>query len=497
MVLTSSEGVVATPFNSAGDLTLSNNITCSGNFSVLGTFTFGDASVDSFIVKGRMSSMTAAGASISIDATTYQYSEGIELRYDVADWADVYTLTSFRGMYLRAQNSEANNSGSIYGMELYGVANNVNTSGVWGLLSYAYIKGATAKTIGTAYGVQSELTFDAGASSTTISTELASILAKITGGAANDYTKIHGVIIRSGDMDGASRTYGNGILIEDDSGIAGAITWTKGVSISSACTTGLSISGATTTAISVTGNATDAIKILTGTFTTGLNLGGTLTTGISIGTATKGIHLASSGGAASASGLLMGIGTTGDPSITSTADAKFLEFRCSSGATSGDNRLLYMRYAMTSTGGGECLRAFSVVSGANGTAHGGHISLNLAAGGSISGLGVGMRGQLLLPDSLTLGGTVFGTQSEIYMEGANSDLNGTHAILSILADGNATGVANVLNAIALKGSTGSGKMILNTNSTGATESNGSIRILVDEGSGYVARYIRYWDAQNS
>jgi hypothetical protein len=124
----------------------------------------------------------------------------------------------------------------------------------------------------------------------------------------------------------------------------------------------------------------------------------------------------------------------------------------------------------------------------------------MKASGSVTGLGVGGDHQLLLATACApTGGTYFAGQSEVYMEGADSSLAGatTHAIHSFIANGDSTGVATVLNAMAFKGSVGGGKMIKDANSTGGTESNGCIRILVDEGSGYAVRYLRYWDNPNS
>lgn len=248
------------------------------NLTVLGTFTFGDAALDALILKGRLSTMTANGAAIDL-GSTYTYGEGFELRYSVSNWTGIGS--SFKGGYLRAENAVSGSGKDITGLELYGVANNVTTGAVTGLRSYAYIKGTSAKTVGPAYGVHGELSFDASSSTNTITTELAAGMLKITGGVCDTYTKIHGLILRSGDMDGASRTYGNAILIEDDAAMAGVITWTKGVSITSSCTT----------SISITGSATTAIDLATGTFGTGISLAGTLTTGILIGAATTGISI--------------------------------------------------------------------------------------------------------------------------------------------------------------------------------------------------------------
>ncbi|MCK4518320.1 hypothetical protein KAT92_06090 [Candidatus Babeliales bacterium] len=223
-------------------------------------------------------------------------------------------------------------------------------------------------------------------------------------------------------------------------------------------------------------------------------------TGLSILSGTS--QALSDNGAVSVSGLLFGRGTTADPAESSTPDAKFVELRCKSTAISGDNRLMYLRYELAGVGGGECLRAQTMIEAAVGTAHGGHVGLTIGAtaGDKITGLGVGMRSTLMIGDkAVEAGGTYFGGMTEIYMEGSSSDLAAVnaYAIHSLEAAGNATGLATVLNALAIKGGQGTGKMIYNNNSTGAAESNGSVRILVDEGSGYVARFLRYWDAENS
>lgn len=71
-----------------------------------------------------------------------------------------------------------------------------------------------------------------------------------------------------------------------------------------------------------------------------------------------------------------------------------------SSATSGDTRLDYKKLTFSSTGSGETLRAFSVVTGSNGatagTINGAHISMEVQ-GGTISGAGNALRA--------TVGGT--------------------------------------------------------------------------------------------
>ena len=291
MVTTYTKGSSGDILDWQGDLTVSGSQVFEGGVAL------GDAVSDVTVIKGRLATSTAAGAALDIDATTCTYPEGLELRYNMADWADVATFTEANGMYLRMETSEANATGTLQGATIYGVANNVGVQNLKGLLSYAYIKGATAKTVATAYGVHAELTWDAGAASTTITTEMAPVLAKITGGVTSDYTKLHGVIVRVGDMDGASRTYGNGLLIEDDAAIAGAITWTKAISITSAATAGLDMTGAIVTGINIAGSAmTTGISVgLTGkTYATGIAVGvsgGTLTDALKFaGTVTRGIN---------------------------------------------------------------------------------------------------------------------------------------------------------------------------------------------------------------
>ena len=64
-------------------------------------------------------------------------------------------------------------------------------------------------------------------------------------------------------------------------------------------------------------------------------------------------------------------------------------------ATSGDTRLTYQRLTFSSTGSGETIRAFSVVTGAGaatgGTINGSHISTSINGSGTISGAANAIR----------------------------------------------------------------------------------------------------------
>jgi len=155
-------------------------------------------------------------------------------------------------------------------------------------------------------------------------------------------------------------------------------------------------------------------------------------------------------GAAAASGLLFGRGTSADPVTTSTASAKFIEFRCETTAATGDNRLLYMRYAIGGAAGGETLRALTMVNANTSTAHGAHLSLGFVAtagGSECSGLGVAVRGTLHIPNvaSWAPAGTYAAGMFEIYSDGSSSNPSGMTelSVLQLSNSGDATGAADI------------------------------------------------------
>ena len=87
-------------------------------------------------------------------------------------------------------------------------------------------------------------------------------------------------------------------------------------------------------------------------------------------------------------------GTSTDPIAVTTA-SNISSFYGTTSATTGDTRLNYSRLTFTSTGSGETLRAFSVVTGASaatgGTINGAHISTSVSTGGTISGAANALR----------------------------------------------------------------------------------------------------------
>lgn len=143
-------------------------------------------------------------------------------------------------------------------------------------------------------------------------------------------------------------------------------------------------------------------------------------------------------------GVVMGAGTSSSRVTTASADKKMLSFYFENSANTGDNRGMYLRLYQSGTGagGGEALRCFTTVTGALGTAHGAHISLNFGTTGTLSGLGVACRNTLHIPDDLNPTGTITAGQSEIYFDGDNSSTaditNATHCIHRFILDGDTT-----------------------------------------------------------
>lgn len=165
------------------------------------------------------------------------------------------------------------------------------------------------------------------------------------------------------------------------------------------------------------------------------------------------------------SGLLFGAGAASSSTLitTATASKNFVQLYTKSTATSGDNRGIYNRFYLSGAGGGgESLRTFTTVNNvAAGTAHGAHISLSFGTTGSITGQGLGLRATLHVPNQAQSGGTYAGAQSEIYYDGASSNIAGStvHSIHRFIQDGNATAYAKALNVFEFVNlSTGSGKM---------------------------------------
>lgn len=154
-----------------------------------------------------------------------------------------------------------------------------------------------------------------------------------------------------------------------------------------------------------------------------------------------------SGPVASNNGFISGSASS---PISVTTAGNISSSYATTSATTGDTRLSYSRLAFTSTGSGETLRAFSVVTGAGaatgGTINGAHISTSVNTTGTISGAANAIRA--------TLGGTATtpgGTMAVIQLDtdfAAGVTLAGSSAFIRFTDSGAGTGKVQNLLSIA-------------------------------------------------
>jgi hypothetical protein len=139
-------------------------------------------------------------------------------------------------------------------------------------------------------------------------------------------------------------------------------------------------------------------------------------------------------------------GTASSP-ITVTSAQNINSSYGSTSATSGDTRLSYQRLAFTSTGSGETLRAFSVVTGAGaaagGTINGAHISMSVSTGGTISGAANALRATLGVASGVTPGGTLAAIQIDSDIA-SGVTVPGSAAFIRVTNSG-ATSLSNLFN----------------------------------------------------
>ena len=158
-------------------------------------------------------------------------------------------------------------------------------------------------------------------------------------------------------------------------------------------------------------------------------------------------------------------GTLASPLAVTTAQNVNAAFATTS-ATTGDTRLSYNKLTFTSTGSGETLRAFSVVTGANaataGTINGAHISCEIdGASASISGAANAIRATLGGSDA-TPGGTLSVIQLDTNYS-VNATLPATSSFIRVTDSGANTGeIQNLFNIAA-----GPSATLLKTSSVGA------------------------------
>jgi hypothetical protein len=136
------------------------------------------------------------------------------------------------------------------------------------------------------------------------------------------------------------------------------------------------------------------------------------------------------------------IGGTASSPISVTTAGNISESYVTTSATTGDTRLSYNKLTFTSTGSGETLRAFSVVTGTGaataGTINGAHISLEVdGSSASISGAANAIRATLGGTDA-TPGGTLAVIQLDTNYT-VNASLPATAAFIRVSDSGSATG----------------------------------------------------------
>ena len=142
-------------------------------------------------------------------------------------------------------------------------------------------------------------------------------------------------------------------------------------------------------------------------------------------------------------------GTSADPLAVTTAENVNAAFATTS-AASGDTRLSYNKLTFTSTGSGETLRAFSVVTGAAaataGTINGAHISCEIDGTGTISGAANAIRATLG-GSQVSPGGTLAVLQLDTNYS-VNASLPATASFIRVTDSGANTGEVPLLMNIA-------------------------------------------------
>jgi len=191
--------------------------------------------------------------------------------------------------------------------------------------------------------------------------------------------------------------------------------------------------------------------------------------------------------------LAENVGSTGTPVAISTANQQGISEYYTTALTTGTT---YGHYIMlTSIGVGvEAIAARSwtyLSTAAAANAHGYHATLELdTSAGNVTGLGTGLRGNVVIPNRAVAAGTYFGVYAELYANGNTAALPaGSNACLGINSQPG-TAMDLVANAISFTGTDATGAMIYSAGEA-APAIVGSIRILVNG----AIRYLYYGSAQ--
>jgi hypothetical protein len=181
--------------------------------------------------------------------------------------------------------------------------------------------------------------------------------------------------------------------------------------------------------------------------------------------------------------ILLGVGTSGDPATTSTADKKYIGMYTESSATSGDSRAIYIQHFLSGAGAtGDCARFFTKVN-ATGVAggFGVHATVQIQddATTGITGLANGVRATLAAEaDTRTLAGTLASLQVDSDI-GANNTLGAGTSFIRV-ADNGSVKIGNLFAFASTND--------VITGTTAATAA-GAIKVYV-EGTG--VRYIQLY-----
>lgn len=182
------------------------------------------------------------------------------------------------------------------------------------------------------------------------------------------------------------------------------------------------------------------------------------------------------------------IGGTSSSPITVTTAQNISSSYGTTSATSGDTRLVYDKLTFTSTGSGETLRAFSVVTGAGaataGTINGAHISTSINGSGTISGAANAIRATLG-GTSTTPGGTLAVLQLDTDYS-TNVTLGAASSFIRVTDSGSQTGeVQNLINI-----ATGPAATVAPT-ATSVTTVSKAIKVMIGGTAYYVPAYATY------
>lgn len=181
------------------------------------------------------------------------------------------------------------------------------------------------------------------------------------------------------------------------------------------------------------------------------------------------------------------VGSSASPLAINTADDCGLKAYYSTTATSGTTYGHYLRVDSNGAGQEAIAGRFKTLlkKAGIGNAHGGHCTLEAdTSAGAVTGLGTGLRGNLVVADRAITTGTYYGVMAEIYPLGNTAAIPAaSNACLGINAQAG-TAMDAVVNAISFSGTDGSSAMIYSKSAT--CTFTGYIRILVNGAVRYLA-----------